>query len=264
MAQAEQRIAGIRPGLRAMITAGAGGIGRAIADALIAHGARVIVSDIDEAALGDFRAAHPEHRAVHADAGSEGGMGQLFEAVREDFGGLDLLVNNAGIAGPTAAVEDISTEAWQQTIDINLTGHFFALREAVPLLKQSRQGAIVMLSSVAGRLGFAHRLPYAASKWAVVGMAKSLAIELGGHGIRVNAILPGIVQGPRIDRVIQAQADKLGLPFDEVRARNLEKTSLKRMVTADDIANMVLFLVSPMGRNITGQALSVCGDVWSI
>ena len=264
MASAEQRIAGIEPGLRAVVTAGAAGIGRAIADALIDHGARVIVSDIDAPALGDFRAVHPDQRAVEADAGSEAGMARLFEAVREDFGGLDLLVNNAGIAGPTAAVEDISTEAWQRTVDINLTGHFFALREAVPLLKQGQNGSIVMLSSVAGRLGFAHRLPYAATKWAVVGMAKSLAIELGGHGIRVNAILPGIVEGPRIDRVIQAQADKLGLSFDEVRDRNLEKTSLKRMVTADDIANTVLFLVSPMGKNVSGQALSVCGDVWSI
>ena len=260
----QQRIAGIKPGLRCVVTAGAAGIGRAIANALIAHGAMVIVSDIDEAALGDFRATHQEHRAVHADAGSEAGMGQLFAAVREDFGGLDLLVNNAGIAGPTAAVEDITTEAWQETVDINLSGHFFALREAVPLLKQGQDGAIVMLSSVAGRLGFAHRLPYAATKWAVVGMAKSMAIELGSHGIRVNAILPGIVEGPRINRVIQAQADKLGLSFDEVKTRNLEKTSLKRMVTADDIANMVLFLVSPMGKNVTGQALSVCGDVWSI
>ncbi len=260
----QQRISGIEPGLRSVVTAGAAGIGRAIAGALIALEARVIVSDIDEAALGDFRATHPDHRAVHADAGSEAGMGRLFEAVREDFGGLDLLVNNAGIAGPTAAVEDISTDAWQETVDVNMTGHFFALREAVPLLKEGQDGAIVMLSSVAGRLGFAHRLPYAATKWAVVGMAKSLAIELGGHGIRVNAILPGIVEGPRINRVIQAQADKLGLSFDEVKTRNLEKTSLKRMVTADDIANMVLFLVSPLGKNVTGQALSVCGDVWSV
>ena len=264
MASAEQRIAGIEPGLRAVVTAGAAGIGRAIADALIAHGARVIVSDIDTAALGDFRGMHPEHRAVEADAGSEAGMARLFDAVREDFGGLDLLVNNAGIAGPTAAVEDITTAAWQQTVDVNLTGHFFALREAVPLLKQGRDGSIVMLSSVAGRLGFAHRLPYAATKWAVVGMAKSLAIELGSHGIRVNAILPGIVEGPRIDRVIQAEADKLGVSFDEVKARKLAATSLKRMVTADDIANTVLFLISPMGRNVSGQALSVCGDVWSV
>ena len=264
MTTAEQRIAGIKPGLKAVVTAGAGGIGRAIADALIAHSGRVIVSDIDQAALGDFRGTHPDHRAVEADAGTEAGMARLFDAVREDFGGLDLLVNNAGIAGPTAAVEDITTEAWQQTVDINLTGHFYALREAVPLLKQGQDGAIVMISSVAGRLGFAHRLPYAATKWAVVGMAKSLAIELGGHGIRVNAVLPGIVEGPRIDRVIQAEVDKLGVSFDEVKARKLEATSLKRMVTAGDIANTVLFLVSPLGRNVSGQALSVCGDVWSV
>ena len=264
MATAEQRIAGIKPGLKACVTAGAGGIGRAIADGLIAHGARVIVSDIDKAALADFRTAHPDHRAVEADAGTEAGMGQLFYAVREDFGGLDLLVNNAGIAGPTGAVEDITTEAWQSTIDVNLTGQFYALREAVPLLKQGSDGSIVMISSVAGRLGYAYRLPYAATKWAVVGMAKSLAIELGTHGIRVNAILPGIVEGPRIDTVIRARAETVGVTFEEMRDRYLDKTSLKRMVTADDIAGMVLFLVSPLGRNVSGQALSVCGDVWSI
>jgi NAD(P)-dependent dehydrogenase (short-subunit alcohol dehydrogenase family) len=255
---------GIAPGLKAVVTAGAGGIGRAIADALIAHGGRVIVSDIDESALGDFRGTHQGHRAVEADAGTEAGMARLFEAVREDFGGLDLLVNNAGIAGPTAAVEDITTEAWQATVDVNLTGHFFALREAVPLLKQGQDGSIVMISSVAGRLGYAYRLPYAATKWAVVGMAKSLAIELGGDGIRVNAILPGVVEGPRIDGVIKARAGTMGLSFDEMKQVYLDKTSLKRMVTAGDIANMVLFLVSPLGRNVSGQALSVCGDVWSI
>jgi NAD(P)-dependent dehydrogenase (short-subunit alcohol dehydrogenase family) len=264
MTTAGQRIAGIKPGLRACVTAGAGGIGRAIADSLIAHGGRVIVSDIDTAALASFRDHHPGHREVEADAGTEAGMARLFEAVGEDLGGLDLLVANAGIAGPTAAVEDITTEAWQATIDVNLTGHFYALREATPLLKQGQDGSIVMISSVAGRLGYAYRLPYAATKWAVVGMAKSLAIELGPDGIRVNAILPGIVEGPRIDGVIRARAQTLGLSFEEMRERYLEKTSLKRMVTAQDIADMVLFLVSPMGRNVSGQALSVCGDVWSI
>jgi NAD(P)-dependent dehydrogenase (short-subunit alcohol dehydrogenase family) len=260
----QQRIAGIRPDLRAVVTAGAGGIGRAIADALVVHGARVVVSDVDDTALADFRAAHPDQRAVHADAGSAAGMDTLFAAVREELGGLDLLVNNAGIAGPTAAVEEIAPEAWQQAVDVNMTGHFLALRQAVPLLKQGSDGAIVMISSIAGRLGYAYRLPYAATKWAVVGMAKSLAIELGGNGIRVNAILPGVVEGPRIDGVIRARAETLGISFDAMRERYLEKTSLQRMVTADDIANMVLFLISPMGRNVSGQALSVCGDVWSI
>ncbi len=264
MADGEQRILGIKPGLRACVTAGAGGIGRAIADALIAHGARVVVSDISETALADFSKAHPSHLAVMADAGSEAGATRLFDEVRRSLGGLDLMVNNAGIAGPTAAVETITTADWQATVDVNLTGHFLALREAVPLLKATEDGAIVMISSIAGRLGYAYRLPYAATKWAVVGMAKSLAIELGPDGIRVNAILPGVVEGPRIDGVIKARAETVGVSFEEMRQRYLEKTSLQRMVTAGDIADMVLFLVSPMGRNVSGQALSVCGDVWSI
>lgn len=264
MAVAKQRILGIKPGLRACVTAGAGGIGRAIADALIAHGARVLVSDISEAALADFRAAHPDQHAVAADAGSEAGGTRLFDEVRRSLGGLDLMVNNAGIAGPTEAVETITTADWQATVDVNLTGQFLVLREAVPLLKATEDGAIVMISSIAGRLGYAYRLPYAATKWAVVGMAKSLAIELGPDGIRVNAILPGVVEGPRIDGVIKARAETVGVSFEEMRQRYLEKTSLQRMVTAGDIADMVLFLVSPMGRNVSGQALSVCGDVWSI
>lgn len=264
MQGAEQRIAGIKPGLRACVTAGAGGIGRVVADNLIAHGARVVVSDIAEGPLADFQRSHPEHVAVRADAGSEADTEALFARVRDELGGLDLLVNNAGIAGPTAPVEEISTEAWQATVDINLTGHFYALRRAVPLLKASEAGAIVMISSIAGRLGYAYRLPYAATKWAIVGMAKSLAIELGPDGIRVNAILPGVVEGPRIDGVIAARAETLGIGFDEMKQRYLDKTSLRRMVTAQDIADTALFLVSPMGRNISGQALSVCGDVWSI
>lgn len=264
MVKEGHRIAGIEPGLRACVTAGAGGIGRVIADNLVAHGAEVVVSDVDDAALDDFRRSHPAHHAVHANAGREADTKALLAVVGKELGGLDLLVNNAGIAGPTAAVEAIETRDWQTTVDVNLNGHFYALREAVPLLKNSLAGSIVMISSVAGRLGYAYRLPYAATKWAIVGMAKSLAIELGPDGIRVNAILPGIVEGPRIDGVIKARADALGIGFDEMRQRYLDKTSLKRMVTAQDIADMTLFLVSPMGRNVTGQALSVCGDVWSI
>lgn len=259
-----QRIAGIEPDLRACVTAGAGGIGRVIADSLIAHGARVVVSDIAEAALDAFRQAHPGHVAVRADIGSEVDTEALFDVVRQELGGLDLLVNNAGIAGPTAAVEVIATADWQATVDINLNGQFYALRAAVPLLKASRAGSIVMISSVAGRLGYAYRLPYAATKWAIVGMAKSLAIELGPDGIRVNAVLPGIVEGPRIDGVIKARAETVGISFEEMRQRYLDKTSLKRMVTAQDIADMTLLLISPLGRNVSGQALSVCGDVWSI
>jgi NAD(P)-dependent dehydrogenase (short-subunit alcohol dehydrogenase family) len=258
------RIAGIRPGLRVYISAGASGIGRVVADSFIAHGARVLVSDIDAAALDHFRAAHPAHHALRADAGHAEEVAALFAELPDRLGGLDVLVNNAGIAGPTAPVEAITVEDWQRTIDINLSGQFYCQRHAVPLLKAAGDGAIINISSVAGRLGYAFRLPYAATKWAIVGMTQSLSIELGRFGIRVNAILPGIVEGPRIDKVIQARADEVGIPFDAMRQHYLDKTALGRMVSPQDVADMALFLCSPMGRNISGQALSVCGHVIAI
>ncbi len=255
------RIAGIKPGLRVFISAGANGIGRRIAEAFIAHGAKVMVSDVDDAALDDFRRSHPDQAATKADAGSAAETERAFTELRAKLGGLDVLVNNAGIAGPTAPVEQIGLEDWQRTLDINLSGQFYCLKQAVPLLKAAGAGSIINISSVAGRLGYAYRLPYAATKWAIVGMTESLSIELGRFGIRVNAILPGIVEGPRIDQVIQARADEVGVPFADMRAQYLAKTALGRMVSPDDIADMALFLCSPMGRNIAGQALSVCGHV---
>jgi NAD(P)-dependent dehydrogenase (short-subunit alcohol dehydrogenase family) len=257
-------IAGIRPGLRALVTAGAGGIGRVIADTLVAHRAEVMVCDIDEAALADFRDTHPGHHAVRADVAVQAEVDGLFDRLEAERGGLDVLVNNAGIAGPTAPVEDIDPEDWRRTIEVNLTSHFYCLRRAVPLLKRAEEGVIVNISSVAGRLGYAYRLPYAATKWAIVGMTESLSLELGPHGIRVNAILPGVVEGPRIERVIEARAREVGVSFEEMRARYLDKTALGRMVGPEDIAHMALFLCSPLGRNVAGQALSVCGHVISI
>jgi len=256
-----QRIAGIKPGLRVFVSAGAGGIGRTMAESFIAHGARLAVCDVDEAALENFRTTFPDHLAMGADVADAAAVDRCFEAIEEELGGLDVLVNNAGIAGPTAPVEEISLEDWKKTIDIDLTGHFHCLRRAVPLLKQAEDGAIINISSVAGRLGYAYRLPYAAAKWGIVGMTKSLSVELGRHGIRVNAILPGIVKGPRIERVIQDRADEVGVGFEEMKQQYLDKAALGRMVSQQDIADMALFLVSPMGRNIAGQALSVCGDV---
>jgi NAD(P)-dependent dehydrogenase (short-subunit alcohol dehydrogenase family) len=264
MTENAPRIAGIKPGLRVFISAGAGGIGRSIADALIAHGARVMVTDVDEKALADYRKAHPGHPAVRADAGVQAEVDAAFDALEKELGGLDVLVNNAGIAGPTAAVEEIDPDAWRRAVDINLSGQFYCQRRAVPLLKQVEDGVIINIASVAGRLGYAYRLPYAATKWAIVGMTQSLSLELGRFGIRVNAILPGIVEGPRMNTVIQARADELGIGFDEMRGRYLEKTALGRMVSQGDIADMALFLCSPMGRNVAGQALSVCGHVISI
>ncbi|CAN5780606.1 SDR family oxidoreductase [soil metagenome] len=247
-------------GLRVLVTAGASGIGRAIAEAFLEAGGRVHVSDIDEAAL----AALPEAMGrTSGDAGEEADVGRWMREVFSGLGGLDVLVNNAGIAGPTAGIDVISAADWRRTIDVNLNGQYLAAHRAVPLLREST-GVMINLASVAGRLAYPKRTPYAASKWAVVGLTKSLAAELGPEGVRVNAILPGVVRGKRIEAVIRDRAAALGLSEPEMERRYLEKVSLRRMVEPEDIAAMALYLSAPAGRNITGQAISVCGNVESL
>ncbi|HEY1722401.1 MAG TPA: SDR family oxidoreductase [Magnetospirillaceae bacterium] len=262
----EPTITGVKPGLRVFVSAGAAGIGRAIADTLAAHGARIYVCDVSADALHKCLADHPDWHGMVADVSDEAAVNRVFDDITAKLGGLDALVNNAGIAGPTAGVEAIDPNEWRRTIDINLNGQFYCLHRAVPLLREGRSpgagdGIIINLASVAGRLGYAYRLPYAATKWAIVGMTESLAKELGPEGIRVNALLPGIVEGPRIERVITDRAKQLGVPYAEMEQEYLDKVSLRRMVTAQDVANMALFLCSTAGRNISGQALSVCGNV---
>ncbi len=248
-------------GLRVIVTAGASGIGRAIADTLLASGARVAICDVSEDFLGDFRKAHPEATALKVDVAAEGDVDGLFEAVARQLGGLDALVNNAGIAGPTGGVDQIDPAQWRRCIDVGLTGQFLCARRAVPLIRRSGGGSIVNMSSAAGRLGYAYRTPYAAAKWGVIGLTQSLARELGPDNIRVNAILPGIVEGPRIDAVVAARAEQLGRSHEDMERQYLEKVSLRRMVSAQDVAAMVHFLVSPAGVNISGQSIGVCGNV---
>jgi NAD(P)-dependent dehydrogenase (short-subunit alcohol dehydrogenase family) len=248
-------------GQRVLVTAGASGIGRAIVEALGGAGARVHLCDIDEAALANVAEELPGVHASYADVADEAAVDRLFEEVRRTLGGLDVLVNNAGIAGPTGPIEDLALADWERCLRVDLTGQFLCARRAVPLLKEARGGVVVNMSSAAGRHGYAFRTPYAAAKWGVVGLTQSLAKELGPHNISVNAILPGVVQGPRIERVIGARAEQLGLPYAEMERQYLEKVSLRRMVTAQDVAAMVLFLVSPLGRNVSGQSLGVCGNV---
>ncbi|MCL4764871.1 MAG: SDR family oxidoreductase [Hyphomicrobiaceae bacterium] len=248
-------------GQKVLVTAGGSGIGLVIAEAFLARGAQVWICDIDEAALQKARETLPGVHASLADVADPAQVAALFVEIRQAFGGLDVLVNNAGIAGPTANVEDVSPEALAETLGINVGSQFFCASEAVPLMKAAGRGAIVNLSSIAGRLGFSMRSPYSASKWAVVGFTKSLAMELGAHDIRVNAILPGHVRTERFNRVAAAKAVALGITAEEMRRQMLDPVSLKRNVEVEDIANMALYLASPFGRNITGQAISVCGDV---
>jgi NAD(P)-dependent dehydrogenase (short-subunit alcohol dehydrogenase family) len=247
-------------GQRVLVTAGAAGIGRAIAGQFMAQGARVFICDVDKAALDEFRKASPKAGTTIADVSDAQHVDHLFAEATKFLGGLDVLVNNAGIAGPTGPVEELSQEDWRRTLAINLEGQFLCTRRAVPLLRQAGGGSIINLSSAAGRFGFARRTPYSASKWGVVGFTKSLAIELGPDNIRVNAILPGAVDGPRIQRVIAAKAESVGVSHKEMEARYVSQASLKRMVSADDIAGMAVFLASPAGYNISGQALSVDAD----
>jgi NAD(P)-dependent dehydrogenase (short-subunit alcohol dehydrogenase family) len=249
------------PGLRVLVTAGASGIGAAIASAFAETGAKIHICDIDDAALAAFRKSLPNCEASKADVADEGQIASLFEIQRKKFGGLDVLINCAGIAGPTAGVEGITEEDWTRAIDVNLNGQYRCLHHAVPMLRESKSGNIVCISSIAGRIGVQWRTPYVATKWAIVGIVKSLAIELGPSDIRVNAVLPGIVEGPRMDGVIRARAKLEGVEETAMRVEYLKKISLRRMVTADDVALMCLFLCSPAGRNVTGQAISVDGNV---
>jgi NAD(P)-dependent dehydrogenase (short-subunit alcohol dehydrogenase family) len=247
-----------RPGLRVLVTAGASGIGAVIARAFSEAGAHVHVCDIDRAALDRLAAEAPGISSSTADASMQGDVDLVFDDVQGTLGGLDVLVNNAGIAGPTGAIQSLDPSLWERTVAVNLNSQFLFTRRAVPLLRDSvADPCIVTMGSVAGRLGYALRTPYAATKWAVVGLMKSLAIELGPHGIRVNAILPGTVEGERINGVIAARAAATGASPEATRDEYIRKTSLRRMVTAEDVAAMALFLCSPAARNITGQAVSV-------
>ena len=249
------------PGLRVLVTAGAAGIGAAIASAFTEMGAEIHVCDIDAAALNTFQKGFPSSQVTCADVADEAQVASLFETQRTRFGGLDVLVNCAGIPGPTAGVDQITEQHWRRIVDVNLNGQYRCLHHAVPMLRQSTHANIICISSVAGRLGIPWRTPYAATKWAIVGIVKSLAVELGPDNIRVNAVLPGIVEGARMDGVISARAKVESVDEMTMREQYLKRISLRRMVTADDVALMCLFLCSPAGWNIAGQAISVDGNV---
>jgi NAD(P)-dependent dehydrogenase (short-subunit alcohol dehydrogenase family) len=246
---------------RVLVTAGASGIGRVMVETFLEHGARVHLCDIDDAALAKVKGEVPRSTQTRADVASLADVERLFEDVRRHLGGLDVLVNNAGIAGPTGRVEDLEPGDWDRCIAIDLSGMFYCTRKAMPLIKEAGGGSIINLSSVAGRLGFAMRTPYSAAKWGVVGFTKSLAVEAGPDNVRVNCLQPGIVEGERIERVIAAKAKALGKRHEEVRDLMLASTSMRTTVTHQDIANMALFLASDAGKHISGQQISICGDM---
>jgi NAD(P)-dependent dehydrogenase (short-subunit alcohol dehydrogenase family) len=246
---------------RVLVTAGAQGIGRGIAEVFLAAGADVHICDVNDAFLASAKETMPGATQSKTDISDEAQVDAMFAELKARWGNLDVLVNNAGIAGPTAALAETSLADWNQTIAVNLTGAFLCARRAVPLLLAAGGGSIVNLSSAAGRLGFPLRTPYSASKFGIIGLTETWAMELGPSNIRVNAILPGIVAGERQERVIAAKAASYGIGHEEMRQRLLSTVSMRKMVSAQDIANQILFICSPAGAAISGQSLSVDGNV---
>lgn len=248
----------------ALVTGGATGIGRAIANRFAAEGWRVHVCDADPESVRRFRSEMPASSANVADVSNLSQVDSTFDDLASRYGRLDVLVNNAGMSGPTAPVEEISPADWDRTVAVDLNGQFYCTRRAVPMLKASGGGSIVLISSSAAFFGYPLRTPYTACKWALIGFMKTLAMELGPQHIRVNAICPGSVRGPRIDGVIERDAAKRGLGAAEIRRVYERQTSLRSFVDAQDIANAAFFLASPQGAMISGQALGVDGHTESL
>jgi len=249
----------------AIVTAGGSGIGRAIAEGLADQGAAVHICDRDPALVSDMTRPSENLGATIADVADPDAVDRMFQAADRQFGGrLDILVNNAGIAGPTGAIEDMAPAAWAETFQVNVQGAFHCLRRAVPIMKAAGSGAIINIASTAGTHGFPLRTPYAASKWALIGLTKSLAMELGPFAIRVNAICPGSVRGARMDQVITAEAAARGLAPEALRRGYEGQVSMRRFIDAEDIADMAAYLASDKAHMVSGQIIAVDGNTESL
>lgn len=249
----------IPKGMRVLITAGASGLGRKTAETFHSRGARLHICDISAEHGAAAIAAMPGTGFTLTDVADPDQVDKLFDDVAAQLGGLDALINNAGIAGPTARVEDIAPEDWQRTMAVNVNGQFYCARRAVPMLRAAGGGSIVNLSSIGGHLAYPLRLAYATSKRAVLGLTETLAAELGPDGIRANAVLPGPVDSQRLDDVLHARAKAKGTTYEQVKETLVGNMALRRLVRPQDIANMILFLCSDAGSNISGQNIRVCG-----
>lgn len=241
---------------RVVITGGASGLGLAMARAFLAEGDRVAVCDADPAAV---EAVPAGLRAEVADVTDASAMEGFLAGIEAAWGGADVVISNAGVGGPAGPLETLDFTDWQRCLSVNLDGAFLTCRWAARAMKREKAGLILLTSSVSGLFGFPGRTPYVAAKWGIVGLTKALASELGPHGVRVNAICPGAVEGPRMDRVVAMEAAAQGVTEAEMRSAFTEGAALRRFVTADEVAAMALFLASPGAAAISGQALAVDG-----
>ncbi|MGB1252442.1 MAG: SDR family oxidoreductase [Candidatus Promineifilaceae bacterium] len=251
-------------GKRVIVTAGARGIGRAIADAFAAAGAQVHICDIDATAVANALAENPKLTGSITDVSDESQVDTMFDEALAHLGGLDIMVNNAGISGPAGMVEEIAIAAWEKVMAVNVYAMISTSRRAIPIMKAQRSGSIINIASTAGLWGYPTRSPYCASKWAVIGLTKTMAMELGEYDVRVNVICPGSVSGPRIDHVIAIQSAATGMPEDEIRRSYTNQVSMQTFVDPEEIAYQALFVCSPFGAKISGQALCVDGHTESM
>ena len=242
-----------------LISGAASGIGRRTAERFLEQGDSVHICDVSTSMVEEFLSANPGASGTVADIGNRADVDRVFEDLKKRHEHLDVLVNNAGIAGPTAPVDDHDEDGWDKCIQVNLSGTFYMTRKAVPLLRKAGSGAIINVSSTAALHGYPMRSAYAASKWGMMGLMKTWAMELGPDGIRVNAVCPSSVEGPRIDAVIERDAAKRGLPVEQVRGVYLRQTSMRTFVSPDEVADTVLFLASESAKKVSGQAISVDG-----
>lgn len=245
---------------KVFISAGGSGIGRCIAEAFLKQGDDVFVCDINQQSLQQFKQDYPQLQIAYCDLGQMHAIQPMFETAMQALGGLDILVNNTGISGPTVAADELSFEDWTQVLNLNLNSTFMMTKLAIPYLKQSDSGVIINLSSIAGRMGYPFRLAYSTSKWGIIGFTKTLSMELGAFDIRVNAVLPGAVDGDRVQRVLQARADAMNISLEEVTQNALANQSLKQFVNPKHIADLCVFLASDSASSISGQILPIDGD----
>ena len=246
-----------------VISAAADGIGWSIAQECMSNGALVYVSDKNKGALDNISKHDLYEKQLFLDRVNTHNFQEVenyFNKIKDKIDKIDALINNVGISGPTGKLEDLDINNWKETIDININSHFYYTKCAIPLLKKNNGGSIINLSSTAGLFGFPLRIPYAASKWAIIGMTKSLAMELGEFNVRVNAICPGSVFGDRMKRVIEAKAKSLGVTEDSLQKDYESMISLKTFVNKEDIANMAVFLLSQEAHKISGQVMTIDGN----
>ena len=249
-----------------LITGAGYGIGKVAALSFGREGAGVVLAarseEKIEAVAEELRAMGVKALALKTDVSSPEQVARLFERTRAEFGMVDVLVNNAGIAGPTALAREVSTAEWEETIAINLNGAFYCAREASAMMIEAKRGSIVNISSVGAIIGYALRTPYAASKAGMIGFNHALAAELGPYGIRVNVVLPGPTEGERIGRVIAARAETEGKSLEEAKKFFTDPIALKRMPSEQEVADMILFLASDQASAVTAQAIHVDGGFW--